>query len=442
MFLRRLTAGGLMAVLPFIAHAAPDADIAAIRAEIEALRQSYEARIAALEARLAEAEKRPTAASAPAVSTASAFNPAVSLILSGTYASLQRDPETWRLDGFVPGGQPTLPKRSFTLADSELVLSANVDPYLRGEAVVAMAADDSVAVENAFLQTLALPRGFTLKAGRFYSGIGYINEQHAHAWDFVDMPLAQHAFLGGQYVQDGVQLNWLAPTETFFQLSAEFGRGHAFPGAERGKNGFGSASLNARVGGDVGTSHSWLAGLSYLHTRPRDRRFAAEDITGATVENAFSGRSDLWLAGFVWKWAPEGNPAYRNFKFQTEYYRSRARGDFTYDLGGVEQTDAFRASQSGWYAQGVYQFMPRWRAGLRYDRLSAGTLALGANAGLLPVLDGYDPKRLTAMLDYSPSEYSRFRLQVARDEARRDAGDNQLMLQYILSLGAHGAHAF
>lgn len=444
MFLRHCIAGGLLAALPAFAWAV-DADIAALRAEIEALRAQYEARIAALEARLAQAEQSRAAAPAqPApVNTATAFNPAISLILSGTYANLKQDPASWRLDGFVPsGGEVGPPPRSFSLGESELMLAANIDPYLRGEFMLAAALDNSVAVENAYLQTLALPQGLTLKAGRFYSGIGYINEQHPHAWDFVDAPLAQQAFLGGQYAQDGVQLKWLAPTETFLELAAELGRGHNFPGAERNKNGVGAWSLGLRAGGDLGTSHSWLAGLSYLHTRPRDRRFEAEDVSGNSVSNAFDGRSNLRLASLVWKWAPGGNPAYRNFKFQTEYYRSREQGSFTYDVDGAALTDAFRSVQSGWYAQGVYQFMPRWRVGVRYDRLNAGTVDAGANSGQLPILAPYDPHRTSVMVDYSPSEYSRFRLQFARDAARRDATDNQIFLQYVISLGAHGAHAF
>jgi hypothetical protein len=443
MSLRQFFAGGAMAVLPCLALAAPQSDIEAIRAEIEALKRQYEARIAALEARLAEAEQKPAAPrQEPAGNPATAFNPAISLVLSGTYAHLQRDPATWRLDGFLPSGAETWPgKRSFSLGESELLLSANIDPYLRGEFMLAASPDNEVAVENAYLETLALPAGFTLKAGRFYSGIGYINEQHPHAWDFVDPPYAQQAFLGGNRAEDGVQLKWLLPTDTFFQLGLEAGRGAAFPGAERNKNGVGAWALTARLGGDVGVSHAWLAGLGFLSQRPQDRRFEAEDVNGNWVENSFSGRSRLWVASLVWKWAPEGNPKYRNFKLQGEYYRSREQGDLTYDLSHPV-TDAFRRAQSGWYAQGVYQFAPRWRVGLRFDRLSAGTVEAGANGGQLPILARHDPRRVSLMADYSPSEYSRFRLQLSRDEARRDQTDNQLLLQYVLSLGAHGAHAF
>ena len=46
------------------------------------------------------------------------------------------------------------------------------------------------------------------------------------------------------------------------------------------------------------------------------------------------------------------------------------------------------------------------------------------------------------MLDYTPSEFSRFRLQYAQSKTRPEMTDNQFFLQYILTLGAHPAHKF
>jgi hypothetical protein len=46
------------------------------------------------------------------------------------------------------------------------------------------------------------------------------------------------------------------------------------------------------------------------------------------------------------------------------------------------------------------------------------------------------------MVDFSASEFSRLRLQYARDQARANFTDNQWQLQYQMSLGAHGAHGF
>ena len=57
--------------------------------------------------------------------------------------------------------------------------------------------------------------------------------------------------------------------------------------------------------------------------------------------------------------------------------RRRESGALTYDLEDAALTDSYRSSQSGWYLQAVYQFTPRWRAGLRYDALDSGTPAIG-----------------------------------------------------------------
>ena len=74
-------------------------------------------------------------------------------------------------------------------------------------------------------------------------------------------------------------------------------------------------------------------------------------------------------------------------------------------------TDSFSAAQSGWYAQGVYQFMPEWRVGLRYDRSNVGNVDAASNNASLYV-PAYSPTRTTLMLDWSPSEFSRVRLQI------------------------------
>jgi len=46
------------------------------------------------------------------------------------------------------------------------------------------------------------------------------------------------------------------------------------------------------------------------------------------------------------------------------------------------------------------------------------------------------------MFDFSPSEFSRFRLQLGAYRSNPSLTDRQIFLQYIMSLGAHGAHTF
>jgi hypothetical protein len=389
-------------------------------------------------------------ASAHAQSTREkSFNPDISLILQGTAARSSQDPEAYEITGFAPsGGEVGPPLRGFGLGESELVVGANVDPYLRGHLVAALTPEDEVEVEEAFFQTLALGRGFTLKGGRFLSGIGYLNEIHQHAWDFQDAPLAYKAFLGGRLNDDGVQVRWVAPTALFLEISAEAGRGRSFPGTDRNKSGSSLGSVFGRLGGDFSASLAWRAGLSYLQTSPEDRGFEDVDAGGTEVSQSISGESKLWIADFVLKWAPGGNATVTNFKLQGEYFRRRESGDLTFD---DTFTDSYASRQSGWYLQGVYQFMPRWRVGYRYDRLDHGTVANGIVAngvGGLTAADfpllmtEHNPTRNTVMVDFSPSEFSRFRVQLASDKSRAGVMDNQLLLQYIVSLGVHGAHRF
>lgn len=458
MFKRTLLGAALACAFPLPALAATDADLAALRAEFDRklmdLQVAYEARLREMEKQVEkqmearQAQPAPAASNASRAARANDFNPEVSLILAGSYA--QRKPGERHITGFLAAGHDHGGSRGFKLDHTELTLGANIDPTLRGYANIAFA-DDEVEVEEAWFQTLALGNGVSVKGGRFLSGIGYANEQHPHAWDFADNSLMYSTLFGEHLAQDGVQVKWLAPTDTFLELGAEFGRGAAFPGSDAGgnRNGAGAWSAFAHVGDDAGEAASWRAGLSYLSARPRGRSSVVDDLNDVEVETLFSGRSRTWMADFVWKWVPDGNPRSRNFKFQTEYFRRDESGgmacsDNTADGGacalGVNDSDVYRVRQRGWYAQGVYQFMPRWRAGLRYDRLDSGNV----NFGSIPVPSAdYQPGKWSLMADYAPSEFSRFRLQWARDRSMQGSpDDNQITVQYVHSLGAHGAHKF
>lgn len=454
-------------------HPATPSDLQGLRQEVEAMRAAYEARLQTLEQRLMAAEKvaeqalaskaaansgpgdlapvaappsvptAPVAASPSPGGGANAFNPAISLILAGGYTRTSQDPANYRITGVqLPAGNSAGPgSRGFSLAESELSLAANIDPWLRGVATIALGSDNSVSVEEAFVQTTSLNRGLTLKAGRFYSGVGYLNPQHVHTWDFADNPLAYQAFLGGQFGDDGLQLKWLAPTDRYIELGLELGRGRGFPGSDTGRNSAGMTALTAHTGGDIGDSQNWRAGLSRLSTKANEQNVSAVNATGSLVTNAFSGNTSVWVVDGVWKWAPNGNGAKTNFKLQGEYLRSTRRGSLVYDVGNANVPDAYRAAQSGWYLQGVYQFMPRWRVGLRTERLNPGSPDFGINSASLQASD-YRPKKNTLMLDYNPSEFSRVRLQFAQDRAQQGMTDNQIFLQYQMSLGAHGAHRY
>lgn len=443
-----------------------------LRLQIEAMKKDYESRLKALELRLDRAQAQPkpppidaaaaplatvpvasaptvaaTHQPAPAVPVAAApvaangFNPALSLILSGTYATLSQDPKRYHISGFLAGDEIGPGVKGFSLGESELAVSASVDPWFSGSLNLALAADNSASVEEAYVDTTALPAGLRLRMGRYLSAIGYENSKHAHTWDFVDAPLVYQAFLNGALKQDGVQLSTLLPTAQYVELGGGLGAAGPYPSGGESRNQPGTATLFAHTGGDIGFSQSWRAGASLLWARSDGRTSDSFDASANPISTSFTGTTRLAILDGVWKWAPNGNAQRTNLKLQGEYFWRNESGSLVYDSDAAALADSYRSVQAGWYAQTVYQFMPSWRIGARYDRLDIGNVDAASNTSNL-YLPAYAPSRATLMIDWSPSEFSRVRLQYANDRARYGLTDNQFFIQYQMSLGTHGAHDY
>ncbi len=186
-----------------------------------------------------------------------------------------------------------------------------------------------------------------------------------------------------------------------------------------------------------------------MDLRAEDRTYEDVDDLDQPVVNAFTGDSRTWGVDAILKWAPYGSVTRQQLKLQGEYFHRKETGQLAFDVEGLGLVDTFSSKQSGWYLQSVYQFRPRWRAGLRYDALDSGSPDIGlVDAGVLapesfPTLLVANPERISLMLDWSPSEFSRLRAQYAWDEARDDGQrDGQFFLQYLYGIGAHAAHKY
>ena len=427
---------------------AQESEIETLRAAVEEMRADYDTRIAELERRLAVAEQNAKQAKYATQQTAvmqadvssgnsgpAAFNPAIGVIFQGQAWNFSKNPDDYAIQGFPFGGEAGPIDEGLGIGETELILNANVDDKFSAWLTAALALEDGegvVEIEEAWVEATALPAGLGAKFGRFFSGIGYLNSKHSHAWDFADQPLPYQAFLGDQYLDNGVQLRWLAPTNLYMEFGGEWLQGSRYPAGGNADSGFGSYSLFANFGGDAGGDSSWLAGISYLDNTAIDRPSGDEDNP-----LIFNGDSKLGSAQFVWKWSPNGNWKQKNFVFQSEFFWRREDGDYVLPGGTPILYDV---DQKGWYAQAVYQPIPRWRFGGRVDGLSTDDPGpfFDGTALAAPVSD---PRRYSIMADWSNSEFSRLRLQFTRDEAG-PLDDTQWGLQYIHSIGAHGAHAF
>jgi len=407
--------------------------------EIQQLKEEYNQRLITLENKQIE--------STSINNNANAFNPQLSFILDGQFTTYQNNPEDYELPGFVVGGEAGLKPEGFSLGHTEITASANIDDKFFGKSTLVIHQEEGeteVELEEAFIQTTAMPKGFSVKAGRFFSSIGYVNQQHPHAWDFADAPLVYSALWGNSYKDNGVQASWIAPTDIYFELGAEALSGAGFPAGGEVSSDVGSQVLFANVGGDFDESQSWKVGVSF-HQADVVAREAGGHAHGEEVTEvpSFSGDSETIGLNFIYKWAPNGNYRDRNFKFQGEIFSRDEEG--TVEMLGsnpLEQSE-IKGEQGGYYLQTVYQFKPQWRVGGRYDHLNSDVSGnddeVVEEAGLDN--EGVTPTRKSVMLEWIPSEFSRLRLQFNVDDSY-EAGDKQVMLQYTMSMGAHGAHTF
>ncbi|MGH8369950.1 MAG: hypothetical protein ACRESC_03120 [Gammaproteobacteria bacterium] len=383
-----------------------------------------------------------------------AFNPGIGFVMQGTYGSYASPAGDRQIPGFMLGDEAGLTPQGFSLGESEMDIASNIDNQFYGFGALSFHDDhgeSSVEVELAYLQSTSLPAGFTVTAGKFFSDFGYQNSRHSHVWDFVDQPLVYEAMLNNQYSDPGVQVTWLAPTDTYLLFGAEAFSGDSYPAGGASHSGNGASTVFVKMSNDVNDSSTWYAGLSYMSARSADRPSLGtdpEDPDTSVIDSGpyFTGTSNIAGADFVWKWSPHGNFYEKNFIFQTEYLHRSESGQIGAppcgnSLSCVGLRSDYSDSANGWYVQGTYQWMPRWRAGLRYDRLNSDNTLTGVYQPTALLGNGFTPKRYSAMIDFSNTEFSRFRLQFNHDESSLTA-QNEVFFQYIVAMGAHPAHTF
>ncbi len=340
--------------------------------------------------------------------------------------------------------------QGLALGHSDLSARGNLGALLGAQITVAAHQHDGrleAELEEAWLETRTLPLGLQLRAGRFASQIGALNAQHAHADDFVERPLLYRAFLGGHWFDDGLRLNWTAPTPFYLMLGAEAFRGRQLvPEAETSRSP-GAVALSLKTGADIGRSHSWQFGAAWVHNRrmaahehEHEEGHADGDEEGHDDDHddaheghdhahgaEFSG-GRLWLLDATWKWAPDGNNRERQLRVTAEFARIT-------DLG-EHATSADRHQAAALSV--VWRFDPAWEVGVRTDWLRVR----------MPHEDHFHDGRLrehAVMLAWKPTHGQALRLQATTQRQAQgfdDAQRRSLQLQYVLSFGAHGAHSF
>ena len=382
------------------------------------------------------------------------FVPDISFILDGSYLGRNINDETFRNLGvpeLIPSGRSSS-NRGFNLNFGELSLYSPVDPYFDLSATIPFT-ESGVELEEAYFRTKSLPWGFQAKGGKFRSSFGRLNSQHEHVWDFADAPLVNRAFFGEDgLVEKGIQFNWLAPTSFYLLLGAEILQGEndgsfGTSAVRLEKNGLvfakdGAQQPNLLVSYikssfDIG-SLSLLGGLSYAQGQTR------QNLTNGSIPLMVYGDTRIYGLDLTAKYFID---SYRYVSWQSEFMYRHMNLNVGTDPAPDDPNQSLNIfgkelKQSGFYSQLVYRFAQRWRTGVRYDLLNQNDVY---NDGLKQDLPG-GLDRISAMLEFKPTEFSLLRLQLNQDNSLFNGTNREpvtgVFLQFEMAIGAHGAHAY
>jgi hypothetical protein len=378
---------------------------------------------AAVPAPAAPGSAPPTAAAdetTPAAQAQPAEGAAGAVAQSGTYggaggaAAKALNPDISVIGDFIaavggntaPGLATIQPFPAMQMHESEIGLQSIIDPYARGDFFISFG-EEGVNLEEGFITFTALPQNFVVKAGKMRSAFGKVNTMHNHVLPWVDRPLVTTNLVGGEDgINDaGVSVQRIlpAPKGIFLEATGQVFRGDTEGVFKSWQNSNVSTVDHLRAYRDINESTNLDMGLSYSRGY---NEFGPHFLT------------NLYGIDATLRWKPLRRSIYHSFVARSEFIWSQ-RQQFP-----TEQR-AF-----GMYAAADYQLGRRWFLGGRYDRSDRSSFASLTDKGG------------SAVLTYWPSEFSQVRAQYEFTNYAEGIKSNQLLLQLIFSLGAHGAHAF
>ena len=369
----------------------------------------------------------------------------------------------------LQGGNHDPRQRGFSLPQIELSFLGAVDPYFTGEAHLLYFLDSEgesrFEIEEAFARTMQLPwglheRGFQLELGTFLTEFGRHNPTHAHAWSWQDQPVILTRLFGEDGMRGpGVSLGWLAPVDWYSEVfvGAQTAKGETMVSflandevfEERPIGGRPFAAGDTRNPGDLVYHARWVNGFDV-----GDTVAAQVGVSGLYGGNATGGSTLTYGLDWVVKWLPlVSDRGWPYLTFEGEILRRDYHADaFT---GCAEPEDEGACDEPvhlgsdtlhdwGGYTQLLWGFRRAWSAGLRYEYATGSGASVGPYGGRSEDPFRDDRHRVSPLLEYQPTEFSRLRLQYNYDRFEHGAQSaaHSVWLGLEIALGSHPAHGF
>jgi hypothetical protein len=359
-------------------------------------------------------------------------------------------------------------KRGFTLQAVELSFGGAVDPYFNAETHITfnidpLTGETNVELEEAFLTSQSLPYSLQFKGGLFLTEFGINNPTHAHAWQWLDQPVIISRLFGGDGMRaPGARLSWLAPLPWYseFLVSVQNANGETVPSflgneevfAERPIGGRPFTNVSVKSLQDLMYMGRWVN--SWTITDEVTTKFGVSALFGPNATGT-SGYTQIYGTDLKLTWRPVNN--FRGWPFllwESELLGRWYKASPFFDDSDPDNVIDLRKQTLvdwGFYTQALYGFYYRWAGGLRYEYAS------GDNQSVLRYKDRTrDPfrdnrLRLSPMLMFQPTEFSRIRLQYNYDQAphlefdglgSRAKDAHSVWMGFEVLIGTHPAHKY
>ncbi len=361
------------------------------------------------------------------------------------------------------GKTPRNGNLNMSFKELEIAIAGYLNPFAKGWITVSTPGQ-GFSIEEAYGSIFkGLPFKSEVRAGQFLVDFGKLNMNHAHAFPFVDRPIAERVLLGGDgYIDQGVNWDFLLPTNFYSKVSLSVLKGMIFTANDTSSNPLANRNTQQPVYNGhwnvfvpIGEKGDLDFGVSGLYGRYKGKNAygTGDSIAGFRNLNAFMGGID---AKYKIKWSD-----YTSLIVQGEFITNHR------DLFDPSNSNFRTISNYAAFAFFDYRFWKRYNVGAMIDRAPGiydnttddyeqNVPAGLSNTARAPLDDKNSTTAYSVYTGFSLLEettlfrlvarYAKFNIAdpslLAVPTMTSKPGEFSLVLQMIFSMGPHKPHEF
>lgn len=350
---------------------------------------------------------------------------------------------------------------NFTPRDIEVMIQSNVDQLAHAYVVFNAESEldpwtktdpfeeASLGVEEAAIETTALPYGLALKGGEFFADFSRLGKVHSHELPFTDRPASLEEILGGETKSRGLELSWIPPINHYIRFTAgavdDIGAESPVTSVLTTLDGEEADLLAGNDNRSFGDLMYYARAATIFELNDR----TALNVGADYAHGGDTGTRELLTGDFKLTWLPDA-ASFDQLTVGGEVLHGKSSGAFGPDALFAGSPSHGSSSADGAYIYAQYRIGKTWEPGIRYDWFRPEAWSQTDSNGD-DIADGIARTRATqnawsAYLTYHLSEFNQLRAGVSHLDgfdggyAGKDS-DWLGFLQWSIVIGPH-KHSF